>query len=74
MFTTFHLASAQDLSPDILEAIKRTFKTKAITITVQEELDPTSYLLASPANKMQLDKSIAQDHKGEYISVKFSEL
>ncbi|MBK8390100.1 MAG: hypothetical protein IPL23_12800 [Saprospiraceae bacterium] len=37
MYTTFHLTSAQDLNSDILDAIKATFKTKAITIIVEEE-------------------------------------
>ena len=37
MYTTYHLSSAQDVSPDILEAIKTTFKSKAIIITVEEE-------------------------------------
>ncbi len=37
MYTIYHLSSAQDVSPDILEAIKTTFKSKAITITVEEE-------------------------------------
>ena len=37
MYTTFHLTSAQDLNSDILDAIKANFKTKAITIIVEEE-------------------------------------
>ncbi len=37
MYTTYHLSSAQDISEDILDAIKATFKSKAITITVEED-------------------------------------
>ena len=36
MYTTYHLTSAQDLSSDILDAIKATFKSKPITIIVEE--------------------------------------
>ncbi|HMQ49333.1 MAG TPA: hypothetical protein PKA00_03085 [Saprospiraceae bacterium] len=37
MYATYHLTSAQELSPDILEAIKAAFKSKPITITVEED-------------------------------------
>ena len=37
MYTTYHLSSAQELSSDILEAIKATFKSKPITIIVEED-------------------------------------
>lgn len=37
MFKTYHLTSAQDLNADILEAIKVTFKSKPITIIVEED-------------------------------------
>ena len=33
---TYHFASAQDLNTDILDAIKATFKSKPITITIEE--------------------------------------
>ena len=36
MYTTYHLESAQDVSTDLLDSIKATFKTKSITITVEE--------------------------------------
>jgi hypothetical protein len=74
MYTTYHLSSAEEITPDILEAIKTTFKSKPIIITVEEELDATNYLLSSPANKAVLDKSIEQDKKGEHIRVKLSDL
>lgn len=37
MHTTYHLSSAQEVTVDILESIKTTFKSKPITITVEEE-------------------------------------
>ena len=36
MYTTYHLESAQDVSVDLLDSIKATFKSKSITITVEE--------------------------------------
>ena len=39
MYTTYHLDSAQDLTPDILDAIKIAFKSRPITITIEEEED-----------------------------------
>ena len=37
MYTTYHLSSAQEVSTDILDAIKATFKSKPITIIVEED-------------------------------------
>jgi hypothetical protein len=37
MYTTYHLASAQEVSTDILDAIKAAYKTKPITITIEED-------------------------------------
>lgn len=70
MYTTYHLASAQEVTTDILEAIKANFKSKPIVITVEEEIDTTTYLNSSVANKKMLKKSIEQDKNGENISVK----
>ncbi len=36
MYTTYHLESAQDVNADLLDSIKATFKSKSITITVEE--------------------------------------
>jgi hypothetical protein len=36
MYTTYHLTSAQEVSTDILDAIKAAFKSKPITIIVEE--------------------------------------
>jgi tRNA(Ser,Leu) C12 N-acetylase TAN1 len=37
MYTTYHLASAQEINSDILDAIKAAFKSKPITIIVEED-------------------------------------
>lgn len=37
MYTTYHLSSAQDVSTDILDAIKATFKSRPIKIIVEED-------------------------------------
>ena len=37
MYTTYHLSSAQDVNNDILDAIKAAFKSKPITIIVEED-------------------------------------
>ena len=74
MYTTYHLSSAQDITPDILDAIKVAFKSKPIVITVEEELDATAYLMSSPANKAALDKSLQQAKNGEFIEVKLEDL
>ena len=74
MYATYHLALAQDVTTNILEAIKAAFQSKPITITIEEELDTTAYLMSSPANKAMLDKSIAQLENGETVLVKYDEL
>ncbi len=70
MYTTYHLSSAQEVTTDILEAIKTTFKSKPITITVEEELDTTAYLMSSPSNKIVLEKSLLQAKNKEFVEVK----
>ncbi|HTN05849.1 hypothetical protein [Agriterribacter sp.] len=37
MYTTYHLKSAQEVSADLLDAIKAAFKSKPITIIVKED-------------------------------------
>jgi hypothetical protein len=37
MSTTYHLSSAEELSAEIVDAIKATFKSKPITITIEED-------------------------------------
>jgi hypothetical protein len=37
MYTTFHFDSAADLNEEIIDTIKSTFKTRPITIIVEED-------------------------------------
>ncbi len=69
MYATYHLSSAQEVTSDILEAIKTTFKSKAITITVEEEIDATTYLMSSASNKIVLEKSLTQAKNKEFVEV-----
>lgn len=67
MYTTYHLASAQEVSIDILEAIKANFKSKPITITVEEE---DNYEI-SDVVKSILDERLREDET-DYITSKVS--
>lgn len=58
MYTTYHLTSAQDVSTDILDAIKATFKTKPTTIIVEE--DESDFEL-TPEMKDVLDDRLQED-------------
>jgi len=68
MYTTYHFKSAADINMDILNAIKAAFKEKPIVITIEEEIDETAFLMADPANKTMLLKSIEQDKNGDTVS------
>jgi hypothetical protein len=67
MYTTYHLASAQDIDADILEAIKIAFKSKPITITIEEdeEFEITEEM------KAVLDERLKEDGS-DYISAEES--
>ena len=64
MYTKYHLTSAQELSTDILDAIKATYKSKAITIIVEED-DNDIELTADM--KAVLDERLGEDEK-TYLS------
>ena len=68
MYSTYHLTSAQELSTDILDAIKATFKTKPITIIVEE--DDSDFELTSEM-KTVLDERLQEDDS-TYISAEES--
>ena len=60
MYTTYHLTSAQEVSTDILDAIKATFKSKPITIIVEEDdsdFDLSVYIKAVLYERLQEDES-----------------
>jgi hypothetical protein len=68
MYTTYHFQSAADITVDVLNAIKTAFKEKPVVLTIEEEVNDTAFLMANPANKAMLLKSVAQDKNGETIS------
>jgi len=69
MYTTYHFKSAADINIDIINAIKIAFKEKPIVVTIEEEPEETTFLMANADNKAMLLKSIAQDKNGETIAV-----
>jgi hypothetical protein len=58
MYTTYHLTSAQEVNSDILDAIKAAFKSKPITIIVEE--DTNGFDLSSDL-KAVLDERLLED-------------
>ncbi|MGV8993057.1 MAG: hypothetical protein ACOH1O_03060 [Flavobacterium sp.] len=58
MQKTFHLSSAQEVNAEILNAIKVAFKSRPITITVEE--DENDYEITSEM-KSVLDNRIQED-------------
>ncbi|QBN19716.1 hypothetical protein [Flavobacterium nackdongense] len=67
MYTTYHLDSAQDITPDILDAIKIAFKSKPITITIVEDDD----FELTEEMKAILDERLQEDGS-DYISAEES--
>lgn len=68
MYSTYHLKSAQDVNTDILDSIKATFKSKPITIIVEEDendFELTTYM------KEILDERLLED-QNSYISAEDS--
>jgi len=68
MYTTYHLTSAQEVSTDILDAIKATFKSKTITIIVEE--DESNFELTTDM-KAVLDERLQED-ESTYLSAEES--
>lgn len=67
MQAIYHLSSSQEITFDLLESIRNTFKSKPITIVVDEEIDETAYLMSSENNKKMHEKSMLQYENGEVI-------
>lgn len=57
MHTTFHLNSAQEISSDLLNAIKAAYKSKPITIIVEEEEDLSQEMKIILENRLQEDEA-----------------
>ena len=68
MYTTYHLSSAEELNTDILDAIKATFKSKPITIIVEE--DDSDFELTTDM-KTVLDERLQED-ESTYLSAEES--
>lgn len=68
MYTTYHLTSAQEVNTDILDAIKAAFKSKPITIIVEE--DDSDFGLTA-ATKAVLDERLQEDET-TYLSAEDS--
>ena len=68
MYKTYHLNSAQEMSADILDAIRDTFKSRPITIFVEE--DERDYELTTDM-KAILDERLEEDER-TYLSAKES--
>ncbi len=64
MYTTFHFASAEDADNRLLDAIKAAFKSKPITITVQED---TEEIHLTDDMKKTIDERLNED-TATYIS------
>ena len=47
MQAIYHLSSSQEITFDLLESIRNTFKSKPITIVVDEEIEETAHLISS---------------------------
>jgi len=74
MYSTYRL-KADELSSDILNAIKNAFQHREIEITIQDIPDETDYLLGTIANKEHLLKAIDEiDNQENLVSVKMEDL
>jgi hypothetical protein len=65
MYTTYHLASADEV-PNIVDSIMSAYKSKAITITIEEDEDELTEEM-----KTILDKRLMED-ESEYITAEES--
>jgi hypothetical protein len=68
MITTYHLTSAQDVNTDILDAIKAAFKSRPITIIVEE--DDGDFEMTADM-KGVLDERLQED-ESSYLSAEAS--
>ncbi len=66
MYATYHLSSVEELNTELLEAIKATFKSKAIKIIVEEDDD-----ILSTEMKADLENRL-NEPTTEYITAKDS--
>ena len=67
MYTSYHFKSAEEITEDFVEKIKSIYKEKPIVLTVEEDINETTFLLQNPVNKNMLLQSIAQDKNDESV-------
>lgn len=60
MYATFHVKSAEEINSDLLDAIKATFKSKPITIIIEE--DDHDYELSADM-KLVLEERLTEDEQ-----------
>jgi hypothetical protein len=60
MYATYHLKSAEEINTDILDAIKAAFKSKPITIIIEEDIDAVA--LTEEMEKI-LDQRLQEDEE-----------
>lgn len=65
MNTTYHLLSAQEATNDIIDAIKHTYKSKSITITIEENIVSDEL---SDVMKSILDQRLQEDEATYFTS------
>jgi len=73
MYTTFHL-KASEIDEELIKNIKSIFGKKNISITIEEDLDETAYLLSSSENRKKLKKSLDEAKTGNFIDVSIGKL
>ena len=73
MVTTYRL-NTNELSIDLLNAIRLLFKDKDIEINVSEATDETEYLLSSQVNRDTLMASIKELEAGNGVEMTIEEL
>jgi len=68
MYTTFHL-EAGEIDENFFKAVKAMFEGRSISITIEEEMDETEYLLSSEANRKVLMQSLENVKQGKLTKV-----
>ena len=53
MYTSYHFKSAGEITEDFVEQIKSTYKEKPIVLTVEEDINETTFLLQNIVNICQ---------------------
>ena len=74
MYSTYRL-NADELSPDFIKGLKKTYQHRQIEIIVQEVDDETDYLLSSEENKKRLLAAVENmNNHGNLVEVELSSL